>query len=153
MYDSAEISNNPVLVDRFGVVAVNSALEVDVYGHVNSTHVNGCRMINGISGSDDFTRNALLSIIALPSTAGDVSRVVPMVPHVDHTEHDVDVIITEHGVADLRGRSPRERATSLVENCAHPDFQPALRRYLEKANRQGGYEPHVLERSFSWNDE
>jgi len=111
----ADVSNSPVLIDRFGVVAVNSALEVDLYGHVNSTHVNGSRVLNGIGGSGDFTRNAPLSVIALSSTvSGDISRIVPMVTHVDHTEHDVDVIVTEQGVADLRGTSPVERAERLV---------------------------------------
>jgi acyl CoA:acetate/3-ketoacid CoA transferase beta subunit len=99
-------------------VAVNSALEVDLYGYVNSTHVNGSKMLNGVGGSGDFPRNAPLSVIALPSTADgeDISRTVPMVPHADHTEHDIDIIVTEQGVADLRGTFPRERARELVEN-------------------------------------
>lgn len=148
----ADISNNPSLIDRFGVIAVNSALEVDIYGHVNSTHVNGTRIINGIGGSGDFSRNALLSIIALPSTTadGEISRIVPMVPHVDHTEHDIDIVITEHGIADFRGCSPRERAVALIENCAHPNYQSDLRRYFDEASQQGGHEPHVLDKSFSW---
>lgn len=150
----ADISNNPSLIDRFGVIAVNSALEVDIYGHVNSTHVNGSRIINGIGGSGDFSRNALLSIIALPSTAGsgEISRIVPMVPHVDHTEHDIDIVITEQGVADLRECSPQERAIALMENCTHPNFRRNLRQYIDKASRQGGHEPHVLKHSFSWED-
>lgn len=148
----ADISNAPEVVTRLGVVAVNSALEVDVYGHVNSTHVNGTRVINGLGGSGDFNRNALVSVTALPSTAagGDVSRVVPMVPHVDHTEHDIDVIVTERGVADLRGLAPRERASVVVEECAHPDFRPALRDYLDRAREQGGHVPHDLDTAFDW---
>jgi succinyl-CoA:acetate CoA-transferase len=151
----ADISNNPALIDRFGVIAVNSALEVDIYGNVNSTHVNGSRLINGIGGSGDFNRNALLSITALPSTAGggDLSCIVPMVSHVDHTEHDVDAVITEQGVSDLRRCSPRERASALVENCAHPKFRPDLRRYIENSDGKGGHEPHTLQRAFSWSDE
>jgi succinyl-CoA:acetate CoA-transferase len=146
----AELSNRPELIDRFGVVAVNSAVEVDLYGHVNSTHVGGSRMISGVGGSGDFVRNSPLSIIALPSTAagGDVSTVRPMVTHVDHTEHDVDVIVTEHGIADLRGTSPRERARLLVE-CAAPDFRPALEEYLDRAG-EDGHTPHDLDSAFEW---
>lgn len=146
-----DISNHPVLVDRFGVMAVNSALEVDIYGHVNSTHVNGTDLINGIGGSGDFSRNALVSIIALPSTTnnGDLSRIVPMVPHVDHTEHDIDIIITEHGVADLRGLSPVERAHAIIESCADPEYREALRKYLERGQQQNGHIPHDFETVFS----
>lgn len=146
----ADISNNPSLVDRFGVISVNTSLEVDLYGHANSTHVDGSRMLNGVGGSGDFTRNAPLSVIVLPSTVGgDISRVVPMVPHVDHTEQDVDVIVTERGVADLRGTSPRERARLIVEECAHPDYRPQLRAYLNRA-RDDGHLPHDLDTAFSW---
>ena len=146
----AELSNRPELIDRFGVVAVNSAVEVDLYGHVNSTHVGGSRMISGVGGSGDFVRNSPLSIIALPSTAagGDVSKVRPMVTHVDHTEHDVDVVVTEHGVADLRGTSPRERARLLVE-CAAPNFRPDLEDYLDRAGDKG-HTPHDLDSAFDW---
>jgi acyl-CoA hydrolase len=54
-----------------------------------------------------------------------------MVSHLDHSEHSVQVIVTEHGVADLRGKSPHERAHLIIENCAHPDYRPMLRSYLE----------------------
>ncbi|MFB6121921.1 MAG: acetyl-CoA hydrolase/transferase C-terminal domain-containing protein [Haloferacaceae archaeon] len=145
------VSNDPDLIDRFGVVAVNAALEVDVYGNVNSTHVGGSHVVNGIGGSGDFNRHSPLAITALGSTAsgGDVPRVLPMVPHVDHTEHDVDVIITERGVADLRGLSPRERAREMVE-VAHPDYRPDLRAYLDRAEEGGGNTPHDLETAFDW---
>jgi len=148
----ADVSNSPALIDRFGVIAVNSALEVDLYGHTNSTHVDGSIALNGIGGSADFTRNAALSVIALPSTAasGDVSRIVPMVPHVDHTEHDVDAVVTERGVADLRGTSPRERARLLVDECAHPDYGDRLESYLDRALTGGGHEPHDLDTAFFW---
>ncbi|MFC6825178.1 acetyl-CoA hydrolase/transferase C-terminal domain-containing protein [Halopelagius fulvigenes] len=149
-----DLSNSPTLIDRFGVVAVNSAVEVDVYGHVNSTNVGGSQIISGVGGSGDFTRNAPLSVVALPSTAagGDISRIVPMAPHVDHTEHDLDVVVTEQGVADLRGTSPRERARLLVENCAHPDFRGDLRAYLDRAAERGGHIPHDLHSAFSWEE-
>jgi succinyl-CoA:acetate CoA-transferase len=148
----ADVSNNPALIDRFGVVAVNSALEVDLFGHVNSTHVNGNYAMNGVGGSGDFNRNAAIAVLALPSTAasGELSRVVPMVPHVDHTEHDIDIVVTEQGVTDLRGNSPRETAESLVENCAHPDFRDGLREYLDRGLDRGGHIPHHLETAFDW---
>ncbi|GAB7011151.1 acetyl-CoA hydrolase/transferase C-terminal domain-containing protein [Halorubrum trueperi] len=148
----ADLSNSPTLVDRFGVVGVNSALEVDLFGHVNSTHVGGTRVMNGVGGSGDFNRNAPLAVLALPSTAadGDVSRVVPMVPHVDHTEHDIDVVITEQGVADLRGNAPAETAAALIERCAHPDYRDDLRQYLDRGLAAGGHIPHDIETALDW---
>jgi succinyl-CoA:acetate CoA-transferase len=148
----SDVSNSPELIRRFGVVAVNSALEVDVYGHANSTHLNGSHLVNGIGGSGDFIRNAHLSVVTLQSTAagGDISRIVPMVPHVDHTEHDISVVVTEQGVADLRGLDPRERAEALVEQCAHPDYRADLRTYLDRAEASGGHMPHDLDTALSW---
>jgi acetyl-CoA hydrolase len=128
-----EISNNPEVVRRLGIISINTALELDLYGNVNSTHVMGRQMMNGIGGSGDFTRNAYISIFTCPSSVkgGTISPIVPMVSHLDHSEHSVQVIVTEHGVADLRGKSPHERAHLIIENCAHPDYRPMLRRYLE----------------------
>ena len=147
-----DVTNHAGLIDRFGVIGVNSAVEVDVYGNVNSTHVAGQRMVNGLGGSGDFNRNALVSVCALPSTLkdGDVSRVVPMAFHVDHTEHDVDVFVTEQGVADVRGLAPVERAERIIENCAHPQFRPELREYLDDAATQDGHIPHDLTRAAEW---
>jgi succinyl-CoA:acetate CoA-transferase len=138
----ADVSNNPALIDQFGVVGVNSAVDVDLYGNANATHIGGTRIVNGIGGGGDFNRNCRLGIIALPSTAsgGDISRIVPNVPHVDHTEHDHSVVVTEHGVADLRGLSPAERMEAVVE-IAHPDFRDELRRYRERALDGGGHAP------------
>lgn len=145
------ISNNAGLIDQFGVIGINSALSVDVYGHANSTHVGGTHVINGIGGSSDFIRHCPLAIVALPSTTNDgTSRIVPMVKHVDQTEHDVDVIVTEHGVADLRGRTPRERMSLLIEECAHPEVRPKLREYRDRAQENGGHLPHDLETAFDW---
>lgn len=131
---------------------MNSALEVDLYGNVNSSHVRGTQLMNGVGGSGDFNRNALISVTALSSTAGDgsISRIVPMVPHVDHTKQDISVVITEHGVADSRGLSPRERAEAMVENCAHPSYRDDLRHYLDEAEQGGGHLLHDLERVYSW---
>ncbi|MCL6515338.1 acetyl-CoA hydrolase/transferase family protein [Alicyclobacillus sp.] len=147
-----EISNHPGIIRRLGVIAMNTALEADIYGNVNSTHVLGTHMMNGIGGSGDFARNAYLSIFVTKSTAKDgrISSIVPMVSHVDHTEHDVQVLITEQGLADLRGLAPRERARLIIEHCAHPDYRDALFEYLETALRFGGHTPHDLEKALSW---
>ncbi|TXI25270.1 MAG: propionyl-CoA--succinate CoA transferase, partial [Roseateles sp.] len=132
----------------------NGLIEADIYGNVNSTHVMGSRIQNGIGGSGDFARNAYLSIFMTPSTAkgGAISCIVPMVSHVDHTEHDVQIIVTEQGLADLRGLSPKERAALVIERCAHPDYRPLLRDYFERARRDapGQHTPHQLGEAFAW---
>ncbi len=147
-----EISNHPEVIRRLGIIGVNTALEFDIYGNVNSTHVDGTHMMNGIGGSGDFARNAYLSIFVSKSEArnGAVSSVVPMVTHVDHTEHDVDILVTEQGLADLRGLAPRERARVVIDNCAHPDYRAPLSDYFERACLRGGHTPHLLEEAFSW---
>lgn len=127
-----EISNHPGIVRQLGVIAMNTALEADIYGHVNSTHVCGTQMMNGIGGSSDFAQNAHLSIFMCPSVAkgGRISAIVPMCSHVDHSEHSVDVIVTEQGLADLRGLPPAERARRIIEKCAHPAYRDYLQRYV-----------------------
>ena len=130
-----EISNSPEVVHRLGVIAMNTAIEVDIYGNVNSTHITGTKMMNGIGGSGDFARNAFLTIFYTPSIAkgGKISSVVPFCSHIDHTEHDVDVIITEQGIADLRGLAPRPRALEIINKCAHPDYRDELLDYYNRA--------------------
>ena len=147
-----EVSNFPGLARRLHLIAMNTPIEVDIYGNVNSTHIMGTKIMNGIGGSGDFARNAGLSIFATSSVAkgGLISCIVPMCSHVDHTEHDVQVIVTEQGVADLRWKSPRERAEVLIENCAHPDYKPMLREYFQEALALGGHTPHVLSKALSW---
>lgn len=147
-----EISNHPEVIRRLGIISFNTALEADIYGNVNSTHVGGTHMMNGIGGSGDFARNARISIFVTTSTAkdGKVSSIVPFVSHVDHTNHDVDVIITEQGYADLRGLAPAEAAQVMIENCMHPDYKAQALAYLEEAKQRGGHTPHVLEKAFSW---
>ncbi|MCE4553494.1 acetyl-CoA hydrolase/transferase family protein [Pelomonas cellulosilytica] len=149
-----EISNHPELIRRLGLIAMNAMIECDIYGNVNSTHVMGSSIMNGIGGSGDFARNAYLSIFMTPSVAkgGAISCIVPMVSHVDHTEHDVQIIVTEQGLADLRGLSPKERARLLIERCAHPDYRPLLRDYFDRACRDapGKHTPHLLGEAFSW---
>ncbi|MDO5035593.1 MAG: acetyl-CoA hydrolase/transferase family protein [Porphyromonas sp.] len=128
-----EFSNNPGIVRRLGVISINTAIEADIYGNINSTHITGTKMMNGIGGSGDFTRSAYISIFTTPSVAkdGNISCFVPMVSHTDHTEHSVNVIVSEQGVADLRGKSPRERAECIIENVVHPDYRENLRQYLD----------------------
>src|SRR5690606_38360704 len=140
---------------RLGIIAINAALEFDIYGNVNSTHVGGTHMMDGIGGSGDFARNAHLSIFVTKSLAkgGDISRVVPMVSHVDHCEHDVDVLVTECGLADLRGLAPRERAERIIANCVHPDYQERMADYFQRACQRGGHTPHLLEEAFSWHNQ
>lgn len=147
-----EISNHPEVVRRLGIIGINTALEFDIYGNVNSTHVCGTRMMNGIGGSGDFARNAHLSIFVTKSIAkgGAISSVVPMVSHVDHSEHDVDILVTEIGLADLRGLAPRERARVIIDNCVHPSFRDALNDYYTRACEKGGHTPHILREALSW---
>jgi succinyl-CoA:acetate CoA-transferase len=151
-----EISNHPEIIRRLGVIGMNGMIEADIYGNVNSTHIMGSRIQNGIGGSGDFARNGYLAIFMAPSTAqkGDITTIVPMVSHVDHTEHDVDVIVTEQGLADLRGLSPRQRAKVIIEQCAHPDYRSLLRDYLGRAERLsfGKHTPHLLNESLSWHE-
>ena len=148
----SEISNHPAVIRRLGVIAINTAIEVDIYGNANSTHISGTKMMNGIGGSGDFIRNAYLSIFTCPSVAkgGLISSVVPFVPHQDSSEHDVNVIVTEQGVADLRGKSPMQRAQTIIENCAHPDYKQLLWDYLKLGT--GGHTRHCLTAAFAMHD-
>jgi succinyl-CoA:acetate CoA-transferase len=151
---SQEISNHPEVVRRLGVIAMNAMIEADLYGNVNSSHIMGSGIMNGIGGSGDFARNAYLSFFMTPSVAKDgaISCIVPMASHVDHTEHDVEVIVTEQGLADLRGLSPTQRARLIIEKCAHPDYRLALLDYFERAQRDapGKHTPHLLGEALSW---
>ncbi len=154
-----QYSNHPESIRRLGVIAMNTPVEFDIYGHANSTLVNGSRMINGIGGSGDFLRNAYLSIMHSPSTRPSktdptgITCVVPFATHVDHTEHDLDVLVTEQGLADLRGLSPRERAKEIIARCVHPDYRPIMEEYFERARHECcgkaiGHEPHMLFKVF-----
>ena len=145
-----EISNNPEVVRRLGVITINTALEADIFGNVNSTHVLGTKMMNGIGGSGDFTRSGYVSIFTTPSTAkdGKISSFVPMVSHMDHSEHSVKVIISEYGVADLRGKSPVQRAREIIERCAHPEYRPLLHAYLDRGVK--GHTPQSLDACFAF---
>lgn len=144
-----EISNSPEVVRRLGLIAMNTALEADIFGNVNSTHVLGTKMMNGIGGSADFCRNAYLSIFSCPSIqkGGKISTIVPMVSHLDHSEHSVKILATEQGVADLRGKDPRQRAETIIENCVHPMYKELMWDYLKLS--KSGHTPHTLKAAFA----
>jgi acyl-CoA hydrolase len=139
------LSNNAELISRLFVIAMNTPIEVDIYGHVNSTHVDGSKVINGLGGSGDFLRHAYLSIVHTPSVrrlknGKTVSCVMPYVRHIDHTEHDINCVITEQGFAlNTEIRSAKRRAEDIINRCAHPHFRPLLLDYLRLAG--AGDEP------------
>jgi acyl-CoA hydrolase len=116
-------------IDNF--VSINSAIEVDLLGQINAEVVNG-RYVGGIGGSIDYMRPAARapggrSLVALPAAArGGVSRIVPQVQRVTAARSDVDVVVTEHGVAELRGVSEGERVKRLIDIAA-PEHRDALR--------------------------
>ncbi len=145
-----DISNNPEVIRRLGVISLNTPLEFDIYGQANSTHVMGSKMMNGIGGSGDYMRNGYLTIFSTPSTAkgGSISSIVPMVTHADHTEHDTMVFITEQGVADIRGLSPVERAKLIIDKCAHPDYKEQLYEYLKLSQKRSAHMPVDLAHAF-----
>jgi acetyl-CoA hydrolase len=156
---SQVVSNSPEIVRRLGVIAMNTPVEVDIYAHANSTNVSGSKMLHGLGGSGDFLRNAKLSIMHTPAARPSktdktgISCVVPMVSHVDHTEHDLDVLVTDHGLADLRGLSPKERSRVIIKNIAHPDYVDQLLDYVNRAEHyamktKSLHEPHLLGDAF-----
>ena len=151
-----EYSNHPGIIRRLGVIGLNTALEMDIYGNINSTHVFGTDVVNGVGGSGEFTRNSMLSVLMCPSIAkgGCISSVVPMCPHVDNNEHSVQIVVTEQGLADLRGLGPIQRAHKIIDTCAHPAYRDHLYRYLE--NTRVGIFPTISKPAFpgtetSWN--
>jgi succinate CoA transferase len=147
-----EIANNPEIVRRIGIISINTALEADIFGNINSTHVLGQKMMNGIGGSGDFTRNAYISIFTCPSTAkdGKISAIVPMCSHMDHSEHSVQVLVTEHGVADLRAKDPRERAETIIRNCVDPSYQDLLWSYFKLT--ENGHTPQSFRSAFAFHE-
>ncbi|GAA6062313.1 hypothetical protein JCM10212_006865 [Sporobolomyces blumeae] len=156
---SQQVANAPEIIRRLGVIAMNTPLEVDIYAHANSTNALGTRMLNGLGGSGDFLRNAKYSVMHTPSSRPSktdptgISCIVPFATHVDHTEHDLDVIVTEQGLADVRGLSPRERAKVIIEKCSHPDYRDQLMDYYERAlhdclKRGAAHQPHILKSAF-----
>jgi acetyl-CoA hydrolase len=156
---SQVVSNAPEIIRRLGVIAMNTPVEVDIYAHANSTNVMGLRMLNGLGGSADFLRNAKLSIMHTPAARPSktdptgVSCIVPMATHVDQTEHDLDVVVTDYGLADLRGLSPKERAKEIITKAAHPDYRDQLMDYFDRSvlyatKHKTLHEPHMLKDAF-----
>lgn len=149
----SEISNCPEIIARLGICSLNTAIEVDIYGHVNSTKILGTHMMNGVGGSCDYTCNSMLATFTCGSTTKDgrISSIVPFCSHVDHTEHYVDAIVTEYGVADLRNKCALEKAEALI-SIAHPDYRPILREYMRLAGKYGGHTHHILPAAFALHD-
>ena len=151
-----EISNSPEVARRIGVIAMNTAIEVDIYGNVNSTHICGTKLMNGVGGSGDFARNGYLTVFFTNSLAkgGKISSVVPFCSHIDHATLDVDVIVSERGVADLRGLTPKEKAPIIIDQIANPKYQPMLLDYFHRACEACGNSqtPHILEEAFSFHE-
>jgi acetyl-CoA hydrolase len=150
------LSNNAEIITRLFVIAMNTPLEVDIYAHVNSTHVDGSRVINGLGGSGDFFRNAYISIVHTPSVrklkdGRTVSCIMPYVRHIDHTEHDIKCVCTEQGYTlNTAVRSARKRAQDIIERCAHPHFRPVLREYLKLAGSGDEPRPTDMEVLRKW---
>ncbi|MDA3950837.1 MAG: hypothetical protein PF508_16645 [Spirochaeta sp.] len=150
---NGDITNNAEVIGRLGLLALNTAIEIDIYGNVNSSHIAGSRVVNGIGGGAGFAQNAGLSVILIPSTAknGAISNIVPMVSHQDIGEHDIDVVVTEHGVADLRGLDDGARAEVIIGNCASAEYREQLSSYLGSARQQcGGHHPQLPSEAFDW---
>lgn len=149
-----EVSNSAEVIRRVGVISMNTALECDIFGNVNSSHVCGTSMMNGIGGAADFARNARLGFFMTPSTAKDgaISSIVPLVSHVDHTEHDTMIFVTEQGLADLRGLSAEQKARAIIQNCAHPDYREELLEILERGLKtaKGRHIPLDLSSAFKF---
>jgi succinyl-CoA:acetate CoA-transferase len=150
-----DVSNSPEVIRRLGCIAMNGFVEADIYGHVNSTHIVGKGIENGIGGSGDFARNSAYTIFMSPSTAkdGKISAIVPFATHIDHTEHDTMGFVTEFGFADLRAKSPKQRAKEIIEKCAHPDYRPLLWDYFKRSCKSpsaGLQSPHMLNEAFGF---
>jgi len=141
-----DVTNSLEVIARLNVVTIQQAIEVDLFSGANASHV-GRNAHNGVGGSPDFTRAARLVVVAMPSTAaGDrYSRIVPLLASADIPRQDVDVLVTEQGIADLRVLSPRERAEAIIDRCSHPRFRDDLWAYYRKAKETGGHLPFRLD--------
>jgi 4-hydroxybutyrate CoA-transferase len=133
--------NNPVVIARNdNMVSINSCIQVDLLGQVVSTSV-GLRQISGVGGQVDFVRGTNMSkngrvIIAIPSTAGGgkISKIVPFIDEgaaVTTSRYDVNYVVTEYGIACLKGKTLRDRARELI-GIAHPDFRKTLAEEYER---------------------
>lgn len=127
--------NDPLTIMKNSrMVSINSALQVDLMGQVCAEAI-GLKQFSGVGGQVDYIRGTSMSldgkaIIAMPSTAskGKLSRIVPFLDHgscITTSRNDVEYIVTEYGIANLRGKSLKQRAKALI-NIAHPDFRDEL---------------------------
>nr|WP_260455902.1 acetyl-CoA hydrolase/transferase C-terminal domain-containing protein [Enterococcus hulanensis] len=137
--------NDPyVIAQNDTMVSINSCVQIDLMGQVCAESV-GLKQISGVGGQVDFIRGANLSknglpIIAMESTAGNgkVSKIVPFLNEgatVTTSRNDVGIIVTEYGIADLRGKSLRQRAEALIK-IAHPNFREELADEYERRFKQ-----------------
>lgn len=150
---NGDITNNAEIIGRLGLIALNTGIEMDIYGNVNSSHIAGSRVVNGIGGGANFAQNSGLSVVVMPSISkgGAISNIVPMVSHQDINEHDVDIVVTENGFADLRGLDDNERADAVITNCASELYRSQLNRYLTDAREKcGGHHPQLPGQAFEW---
>ena len=140
MYGVDYVNDPYVIAKNDNMVAINSCIEVDLQGQVASESM-GIKQFSGTGGQVDYVRGAAMSkngrsIIAIPSTAakGKVSRIVPTLAAnaaVTTSRNDIDYVVTEYGVAHLKGKTLRQRALNLIE-IAHPDFREELKKEFEK---------------------
>jgi 4-hydroxybutyrate CoA-transferase len=140
MYPVNHVNHPTVVMQNSKMVSLNSCIEVDLMGQVGSESI-GLKQFSGVGGQVDFVRGVSMavggkSIIAVPSTAagGKVSRIVPFLAQgaaVSTSRNDVDYIVTEYGIAHLKGKTLRQRAQSLIA-IAHPDFRDALKEEFER---------------------
>lgn len=140
-FHRTEYVNDPFIIaqnDR--MVAINSAIEVDLTGQVCADSI-GPKLYSGVGGQLDFIYGASRSnggvpIISLPSKAKNFSRIVPMLKHgagVVTSRNHVHYVVTEYGVAELYGKSIRQRALALI-SVAHPEFRDELKRQAKELN-------------------
>lgn len=149
---NGEITNSSEVIARLAPITLTTGIEMDIWGNVNSSHISGSRVVNGLGGGANFAENAGLSVmmIASENKGGAISTIVPMVSHQDISEHDIDIVVTEHGVADLRGKGDVERAREIINNCAGL-YKGQLNDYLDRAIAEtGGHHPVLLKEALSW---
>lgn len=140
MYPVDYVNDPTVIMKNSKMVSINSCVQVDLMGQVASESV-GLKQISGVGGQVDFVRGSNMckdgkSIMAMPSTAakGKVSKIVPLLDEgaaITTSRNDVDYVITEFGIAHLKGKTLRQRAKALI-NIAHPDFREGLIEEYEK---------------------
>jgi len=149
---NGDMINNAEIIGRLGIIALTTGIETDIFGNVNSSHIGGNNVVNGIGGGANFAQNAGLSVLLISSLSkcGAISNIVPMVSHLDICEHDIDVVITENGYADIRGLDDIQRAEAIISNCAAVDYKHHLLDYLQASKKLGGHHPQNPQMAFAW---